>query len=176
MAGERSGQSGGVIHHWQHDTVSCTLRPEKMRCIGKYAMIVFILFLPVVPTVATQEAEIPYVVVVHPSNTSAGISRQDLKDIYLGRKKRWTDGREIVPVTLQGGRAHRLFIEENTGRVPEKFSAFWTQQLYSGRGTPPRSFSIEEQVLIFILSNPGAIGYVSPAADVNIVKVLPIRD
>jgi hypothetical protein len=52
---------------------------------------------------------------------------------------------------------------------------FWRQQIFSGRNVPPVEKASDSEVLEFVRSNPGAIGYVSsstsPAPDVKVVVV-----
>ena len=48
--------------------------------------------------------------------------------------------------------------------------------LNESRSTPPVEVSSDADVIAFVRSRPGAIGYVSPQTDVKSVKVLNIID
>jgi TonB family protein len=56
---------------------------------------------------------------------------------------------------------------------PAASQARW-QESNSGRGEPPLSVASDREVLAFIRLKPGAIGYVSAAADLERVKVVSV--
>jgi ABC-type phosphate transport system substrate-binding protein len=131
--------------------------------------------------VPSPEAAAPgYKVVVASTNPVASIDRGDLAKIFLKSVTRWKDGREIVPVDQSGRSAVRT---EFTRDVLEKVGmsrlsaveSYWQQQIYSGRGVPPPVKASDAEVLAFVAANPGAIGYVSAAADTAGVKVVETR-
>jgi hypothetical protein len=47
--------------------------------------------------------------------------------------------------------------------------------VFSGRGVPPPELDSEEQVVQFVLKNPGAIGYVSGNTGIEDVRVVSLR-
>jgi hypothetical protein len=47
--------------------------------------------------------------------------------------------------------------------------------VFSGRDTPPAIKASDASVLEFVRANPGAIGYVSPGADLAGVKVVSVQ-
>jgi hypothetical protein len=50
----------------------------------------------------------------------------------------------------------------------------WQQQIFSGRAVPPMEKAAESQILAFVKQNPGAVGYVSEAAETAGVRVLTV--
>jgi ABC-type phosphate transport system substrate-binding protein len=111
-----------------------------------------------------QQAE-TFVVVVHVSNPVDGLSRDELSKIFLKRQVRWEDGRPIVPVDLSQSLALReRFDEAVHGRPSRAIAAHWQQQVFSGRDVPPAQKSTDAEIVAFVASNPGAVGYVSAGA------------
>jgi hypothetical protein len=47
--------------------------------------------------------------------------------------------------------------------------------VFSGRELPPPELENDEEVVRFVAKNAGGVGYVSPAANVERVKVLTVR-
>jgi ABC-type phosphate transport system substrate-binding protein len=45
--------------------------------------------------------------------------------------------------------------------------SYWQQQIFSGRDVPPPEKQTENDVVAFVRSNPGAIGYVSKGVDIG---------
>ena len=79
---------------------------------------------------------------------------------------------------LKDGDVQEEFIEGILGDKTYKYATYWKQMVFTGRGIPPKALSSEKDVLSFISSTPGAIGYISRDSDlvltgVNIVKILP---
>ena len=42
----------------------------------------------------------------------------------------------------------------------DKFTAYWTVRRYIGKGAPPREMSKSSDIIRFVTSTPGAIGYI----------------
>jgi ABC-type phosphate transport system substrate-binding protein len=53
--------------------------------------------------------------------------------------------------------------------------SYWQQKVFSGQNVPPPELDSDQQVVTFVLRNPGAVGYVSSAANVEGVKTLSLR-
>ena len=131
--------------------------------------------------VPAPEAAAPgYKVVVASANPVTAIDRGELAKVFLRNVTRWKDGREIAPVDQSGRSEVRT---EFTKDVLEKagmsrisaVESYWQQQIYSGRGVPPPVKASDAEVVAFVVANPGAIGYVSAAADTTGVKVVDVR-
>ena len=52
---------------------------------------------------------------------------------------------------------------------------YWQQMVFSGRELPPPELDSDEDVVRFVLKYPGAIGYVSEAANVERVKSVWVK-
>ncbi len=103
------------------------------------------------------------------------LSPTSVKRIYLGLKTRWDDKQKVIPVMLKGGETHEFFVEEVLDKTEAKFSIFWKKAVFSGRGLPPKSFATEQELVEYVASVSGAIGYVSRNTKINNVKVLTLE-
>lgn len=106
-----------------------------------------------------------YVVIVH-DETFKGqfqeLSREEIKQIYLGERVYWKDGSRIFPARLSDdSEALEKFIEDNMGMAVPKFISFWRRRLFSGRGIPPKTIDSQNEMLEFVQKRAGAIGFVS---------------
>ncbi len=126
------------------------------------------------PAAAQKEG---FVVVVSVANSMSSISRIQLSKIFLKRTTTW-DGQPIVPLDLNATSPSRDAFSRAVHKKPvDAVRAFWQQQIFSGRDTPPDEKPSDAQLLEAIRSNPNAIGYVSPSAalgrGVKAVRILP---
>jgi ABC-type phosphate transport system substrate-binding protein len=86
--------------------------------------------------------------------------------IFLKRKREWNEGRPILPVDQSAASPTRgLFCREVLGMSLGEVRDYWTKIVLSGRDVPPPVQGGDANVMEFVRSQPGAIGYVSGEAD-----------
>lgn len=111
-------------------------------------------------------AELPrpeYVLIVHPGNAVSRIDRNLLAEIFLRRATRWPDDSPIRPVDLgPESRTRARFSQEILSRSVSSVRSYWQQRIFSGQGLPPPELGDSDAVVSYVLSHPGAIGYVAP--------------
>jgi ABC-type phosphate transport system substrate-binding protein len=80
--------------------------------------------------------------------------------LYTGRAVE-ASGVGITPVNLAAGHPLReRFMAQVLAQDNDKYVAYWTVRKHIGKGTPPREFKTTAEVIEFVQSTPGAIGYV----------------
>ena len=119
--------------------------------------------------------------VVSPESNLTSLRRAEVARIFLRKQSRWKDGRDVLPVDQSARSPVRAAFSRDVLAVEgvDKISAvegFWRQQIFSGRGTPPAIKASDADVLQFVASTPGAIGYVSDSASVAGVKTIAVQD
>lgn len=126
---------------------------------------------------AGASAQEGVVVICHPSNPAAAISRHELSRYFLRQSSEWPSGQRVRPVDQpRGSPARTAFTEKLLGRTVGDMDAFWAQAFYSGRAVPPPMKSDDAGVVEYVRSTPGAVGYVQASASPEGVKKLPVRD
>jgi ABC-type phosphate transport system substrate-binding protein len=115
-------------------------------------------------TLAAEEA--PFKVVVQAALPGASIKRSLLADIFLKKSTRWGDGSLISPVDQSTASPVRIeFSQRVLGKPVAGVQIFWMRQMSSpGGATPPPVKASDAEVIAFVESKPGAIGYVSEPA------------
>jgi len=117
-----------------------------------------------------------FVVVAHPSNSAVSVERAFLTDAFLKKTTRWPGDDAIYPVDQSPDAAVRQhFSEQVLRRSVFAVRSYWQQRIFSGRGLPPPELESDEAVLRYVLSRPGAVGYVSARTPLGAAKVLPVR-
>ncbi len=114
------------------------------------------------------------VIIANPGVAETAIDSRDLQRIYLGKQTQWQDDTSIVPVMLKSGPLHDVFIEDFVDRSVQRFVTYWRQMVFTGKGIPPKSFVQESELVAYVASTPGSVGFASAAANVSGVKVLSL--
>lgn len=113
--------------------------------------------------------------IVNPQGTDPGITVSDLQAVLLGQKTRWDSGGAIKLAVLTSGPAHEAVMRAHAQRSADQFDKFWKKLVFTGRGAMPMQAADEAALVDYVAKTPGAIGYVSPAAVTDRVKVLPLN-
>jgi ABC-type phosphate transport system substrate-binding protein len=101
------------------------------------------------------------VVIGHPSLTRLDVAT--LERIYTGKVIE-VDGISIKPVNATSGSAVRnRFLQVYLNEDEDKYTAYWTVRRYIGKGVSPRELTSSADVINFVGSTPGAIGYIDEA-------------
>lgn len=118
-------------------------------------------------------------VVVHESNPAGSLSAKQVSDLFLKKLKRWEDGRAVEPVDLhQNSRTRNAFTEIVHGRSLEAVNWYWRRVAFGGGNSMPLELVSDEDVLRWVGSRKGGVGYVSSAISLqgHAVKVLEVVD
>lgn len=121
-------------------------------------------------------AQASFVVVVNATNPASSISRTQLAALFTKKELSWSNGSPAFPVDLPTDDPTReAFTQAVHGKTPQAIRAYWQQQIFSGREVPPPERDSDEEVLAYVRSTVGAVGYVRPTARLGPgVKVLGI--
>ncbi|MCP4547987.1 MAG: phosphate ABC transporter substrate-binding protein [bacterium] len=123
-----------------------------------------------------ETASAETLIIVNSAVAESAVDAEMIQKIFLGKTKKWEDKTAIVPVILDEGPVHDAFLDQYLNKSAKKFSTFWKKAVFTGTGTPPSSFATEAEIIAFVASNKGAIGYIGKvdAAPAN-VKVLVVN-
>lgn len=131
-----------------------------------------LLFLFCVAMISSASAQ---TIVANPAVKGSEISKTDLRDIFSGSSSTFKDGSHAVPVTLKTGAIHEEFLKTYVGKTDSGFRAAWRMLVFTGQGSMPKTLDSDAQVIEYVASTPGAIGYVARASASDKVKILAVR-
>lgn len=115
------------------------------------------------------------VVVVHPSNDAA-LDAKIVQRIFLGKEKKFSNGKEILPLNQAPSSAARGSFDTDTlGRSSTQIAAYWSKLVFTGKGIPPKELDNDAAVLAIVADNPNAIGYMDSASVSGAVKVISLN-
>ncbi len=102
-------------------------------------------------------------VIVHPQVRGSQIPRGVLSAIFLKQALKWGDGSPVAPVDQSTQSAvRRQFSSDVLKQGIVQVQVYWQRKIAAGQVPPPVKTS-DEEVVAFVASTPGAIGYVSPS-------------
>lgn len=110
-------------------------------------------------SVHTQAAN-EIVIVVNKKNNYT-IDRAYVAKIYTGEIRGWPDGSSLIATDVKDSELRESFYGEIVGRSMANMRALWSQNIFTGRGLPPKMLSSTPEVVDFISRHPNAIGFVS---------------
>jgi len=117
-------------------------------------------------------AQAEVAVIINNTNASA-ITTSDASRIFLGKIKSFANGNKIVPVNLPAASTARGEFEQKAlKKSASQLKAFWSKQIFTGKGKPPKDLGSDTDVINFVANNANAIGYVDAAQVTDSVKVI----
>jgi ABC-type phosphate transport system substrate-binding protein len=105
----------------------------------------------------------------------SALAQGEIQNIYLGKKDKWSDNQKINFTALSSGQCHEAFIKQYVKRTDFQFQNYWKQQIFTGKGQPPRGFASEAELIDYVSRTAGAIGYSCTMPDTGKVKMLTIN-
>ena len=115
------------------------------------------------------------VVIVHPSN-AATLDAKKVQRIFLGKEKKFSDGKGVIPINSEIGYSSREQFDSNViKRSSTQVSAYWSKLVFTGKGIPPKEVENDAAVIEIVANNKSAVGYVDSSAVTDSVKVVPLN-
>lgn len=105
-------------------------------------------------------AEEPVVVIVHRDNPF-DVDREFVRRVYLGTERGWPDGSPVFALDQpEDSDVRRTFCTAVLGRSVANVRAIWSQNIFTGRGMPPKLAPADAEMKRIVSLNRNAIGYV----------------
>jgi len=122
-------------------------------------------------------AEAAVVVIGSPDIEVPSLSDKTVRNLYLGKTVQLDNGVRVEVIDLPSGNSVRdEFYEKVVGKDTTQVKAYWAKRIFTGKGSPPDTKLDERAVIKWVSEAPGRIGYVSPEAVNDTVRVLLRRD
>lgn len=110
---------------------------------------------------ACASARAELVVVVNARSGVAAMTRNEVINVFFGRYREFFNGIEAQPVDIADSHPDRArFYLALVGKDLSEVNAYWSRQTFSGRMQPPPKVSSPEEVIKWVASRPGGIGFI----------------
>jgi ABC-type phosphate transport system substrate-binding protein len=146
--------------------------------VGRLHLSVLVILGVSLSSLSSLEAAPPsYRVIVHQDVKGARIPRGVLSSIFLKQAPKWSDGTPIHPVDQSvRSEVRRSFSGDVLSQGVAEVQVYWQRRMTQGV-LPPLVKGSDEEVVAFVGSHPGAIGYVSGATALpDTVKAIELVD
>lgn len=94
-----------------------------------------------------------------------------VQKIFTGKLVK-VNGVDVTAVNVKPGPLRDQFLQNFLQQTDAKYTAYWAIRLFVGKGAPPPELSSPAEVIKFVESTPGAIGYVDESDLVDSVRIL----
>jgi len=142
-----------------------------VRMVSLFFLIAGFITLAMTPVVHAENL----LIICNKEVPDTSLSKNDIKNIFLGMKTKWSDGHKITFVVLKGSEVHEEFVKKYVRKTAFQFNTYWRKRLFTGKGKPPKSFSDEAALLKYIADTHNAIGYISTASKNDTVRVISVK-
>ncbi len=137
----------------------------------KYCIVMLLLipFLCINPTIGKADI----IIIANTSVSENELSKDDIRQIFLGKIVKWQNNTNIHFVLLSGD-IHKAFLKTYIRRSSIQYRNYWRKMLFTGKGIIPKSFNTEKDLIQYVTETQGAIGYIkddTKAENVNIILV-----
>lgn len=107
-----------------------------------------------------------------------GLTKNELKNIFLGRTTLWSNGEPIrIGMSLQNPEKLNEFLIANIGQNKRRFKKYWLKKVFAGYGIAPKIFKDDKKALEFINKQENSILYLSTEDNLILkgIKVINIE-
>ena len=130
-------------------------------------------YLTVLGVLFSMQSFAEIAVVVHPSSSVQELSADEVSRLFLGKAKSFPGGAQAVPVNQdEGNPARTKFNDVVCKKNSSQYKAYWSQLVFTGKGTPPKDAGDDAAVKALVAANPNMIGYIDSASVDASVKVV----
>jgi hypothetical protein len=101
------------------------------------------------------------VAVVSSKSSITTLSKNQVMELFLGKRTRFPDGSSAVPIDqTEGSVARDEFYSRFADMSPAQVKAYWSKIIFTGRGQPPRAAADGVEAKKLVIANLSAISYI----------------
>ena len=114
-------------------------------------------------------------VIANSSVQTDTISARELQGIFL-EENNSLGGTHVEPVLEKDGPVHEAFLQTYLGRTDDDLQTYYRALVFTGRGSIPKKLGSDAEVVAYVASTRGAIGYVRAGTSTEGVKTLAMAN
>ena len=124
-----------------------------------------------------SQTNMSFKIIVNNDNPVSQLTKDNVSKLLLKKTTKWDDGQKVEPVDLKADSNVRMSLSKTVhGKSVSAVKAYWQKKIFSGKGIPPAEKKNDADVIAYVKTKPGAIGYVSANANTSGVKVIKISN
>lgn len=109
-------------------------------------------------TISLPAGEIAFVVNKN-SPLASGLTKQKIKDIFLGNVK-FENNTKLIPLRQNDETLLKEFVEGFLDMTPTAYKNYWVKKVFAEGGSAPKAIENPHDITRYVWQNLGVIGYV----------------
>ena len=105
------------------------------------------------------DADAQEIMVIAHKGRAVSLSKEEVKQIFLGQKTLWDDNTAIHFVVYTEENSYNAFLKSFIKKSPTQFTNYWKKRVFTGKGIMPKMFKDAQKVLEFVSNTEGAISF-----------------
>lgn len=126
---------------------------------------------PIIYLLCVYCAQAEIAVIVHPNHALSELSEKEVKSIFLGKNRAFSNGEIAVPIMLKGDIKDK-FTKSYLKKRPNQLTAYWSKLVFTGGGQPPKEVDSSSEMIELIGNNQNMIGFIDSGSINDTVKVV----
>ncbi len=114
------------------------------------------------------------IVIANAQVSETSLDAGSLKSTFLGKKKKWSNNTKIVLACLREGETAESFFKDAVNKTPKQFLTYWKKMVFTGKGSMPRLFDNEADLVAYVRMTDGAVGFIQAETPHEGVKTITI--
>lgn len=114
------------------------------------------------------------VVIVNFNSEMSEMSKRDVARVFLAKTNRLPSGEKANPIEPAQSQSKKLFYAAVTDKNEVQLRSYWATLIFTGKGRPPKQVKESREVLEFVRSHKGAIGYIEKSLVDDTVKTVMV--
>lgn len=115
-------------------------------------------------------------IVVNPDSGINSADKSEIAQLFLGKRNE-VDGQPARAIDQEeGSDARNEFYQKVVEKSGSQLNAYWSRLIFTGKGMPPDKVLEDADVIDMVAEESDLVGYVSPSAvteDVKVILVIP---
>ncbi len=104
------------------------------------------------------------------------LTHTEIKNIYMGKIKLWENGDKIILAYSSKESSQKLFLKKYLKKTPSQFVNYWRNLMFTGKASSiPKGITDEDELIKYIATQKGAIGYVSSVEQTDGIKTISVK-
>lgn len=100
-------------------------------------------------------------IIAHPAVPEETLTDHEVRNAFLGKKTKWSNGEPLVLVTIKDEPVHEAFLRRFINKTPTRFRLYWKSLAFTGKAPTPIALPDEQAVIDYVTNTKGAVGYIS---------------
>lgn len=115
-------------------------------------------------------------IIVNPDSGMGSASEKEVKQLFLGKRNE-IDGQPARAIDQdEGSQTRAEFYQKVVEKTGSQLNAYWSRLIFTGKGMPPDKVLDDAEVVEMVAEESDLVGYVTPSAvteDVKVILVIP---